>query len=81
MRQQQSRAPCLVQLLLGVARGARQDAQQRLLLREHLAPLDLDLDRLPLARRRHARLLQHCWYEQNPQQFPISNSASLNMML
>ena len=49
----------LVQLVHRVAGVARHDLQQRLLLRQHLAPLDRDLDRLPLARGRHARLLQH----------------------
>lgn len=49
----------LVQLVDGVPGVVRHDTQQRLLLRQHLAPLDRDLDGLALPGRRHARLLQH----------------------
>lgn len=61
MRHTGRRAPLhiIVQLLDGVAGGLGEDLEVRLVLRVRLAPADLHLDRLPRARLRHLRLLQH----------------------
>lgn len=49
----------MVELLDGVPCRLVHDLQQSLLLLQHLAPLDLDLDGLALACGRHSGLLQH----------------------
>jgi hypothetical protein len=54
-----AKASYLVQLRGGVAGGLRQDLQHRVLLCQHLLPLDGDLHRLPLPRGRYPRLVQH----------------------
>ena len=49
----------MVKLFNGVPCRLVHDLQQRLLLLQHLSPLDLDLNGLALACGRHSGLLQH----------------------